>query len=352
MKAITVAQPGAAPQVTSDIPTPSPGEGQVLVKTLYTAINPVDEITASTGALVDAWPHTPGCDSAGVITQLGPNPISALGHEFKVGDKVFGCTRVGQKGYTAWSESHLFDASICIPLPSTLPLPAAASIGTALLTAAIGIFEHLAIPFPDPANLPAAGARDEWALVFGGAGSVGQASVQLLKVAGFKVIATGGAGSAELLKNIGASATVDYKQSTDAIVEEVKRVTNGNLAYAFDAVGKNNDVLTAVYTALQDTTPGPRHYVTTDDWAPLPVLANTTAGGIQLGPIGQPSATKLNVFLQKVIPVLFKLLEQETIKPSAYSVEGAGIEGVLKAWEVQKSGVKGSTKVVVKIADE
>ncbi|KAH7070778.1 chaperonin 10-like protein [Paraphoma chrysanthemicola] len=351
MKAITIAQPGAAPQVTSDIPTPSPGEGQVLVKTLYTAINPVDEITASTGAMVDSWPFTPGCDSAGVITQLGPNPVSALGHEFKVGDYVFGCTRVGQKGYTAWSESHLFDSTICIPLPSTLSLPAAASIGTALFTAAVGIFEHLAIPLPDPANLPAAGARDEWALVFGGAGSVGQAGVQLLKIAGFKVVATGSAGSSELLKNVGASATIDYKQSTDAIVEEVKRVTDGKLAYAFDAVSANNDVLTAVYTALQDTTPGPRRYATTG-WGALPELASTTAGGIQLGPIGQPIAPELNALLKKVIPVLFKLLELEIIKPSAYSVEGEGIEGILKAWEVQKSGAKGSTKVVVKIADE
>lgn len=41
MKAITIAQPAAAPQVASDIPVPVPGEGQVRVKTLYTAVNPV-----------------------------------------------------------------------------------------------------------------------------------------------------------------------------------------------------------------------------------------------------------------------------------------------------------------------
>jgi NADPH-dependent curcumin reductase CurA len=41
MKAITIARPGAAPQVDSDIPVPVLGEGQVLVKTLYTAVNPV-----------------------------------------------------------------------------------------------------------------------------------------------------------------------------------------------------------------------------------------------------------------------------------------------------------------------
>jgi hypothetical protein len=49
---------------------------------------------------------------------------------------------------------------------------------------------------------------------------------------------------------------------------------------------------------------------------------------------------------------LFKLLESEKIKVSEYSVEGEGIEGILKAWDVQKSGVKGSVKVVVKVSEE
>jgi NADPH:quinone reductase-like Zn-dependent oxidoreductase len=52
---------------------------------------------ALTGAMVDAWPFTPGCDAAGVIVEIGHNASSALGQAFKKGDYVFGCTRVGQK---------------------------------------------------------------------------------------------------------------------------------------------------------------------------------------------------------------------------------------------------------------
>jgi hypothetical protein len=155
-----------------------------------------------------------------------------------------------------------------------------------------------------------------------------------------------------LLKSLGASETLDYKRSTDELVQEVKRITNGHLAYALDAVSVNNDLLTAVYTALAPTTSGARRYVTTNSWTPLPEVSNTTAKAIQLGPIGQPDAVELNGFLKQMIPVLYELLEQGAIKPSAYSVEGEGIEGIVKAWEVQKSGVKGSTKVVVKVADE
>lgn len=155
------------------------------------------------------------------------------------------------------------------------------------------------------------------------------------------------------MKSLGASETLDYKRSTDEIVQEIKRITNGHLTYALDAVSVNNELLTAVYTALAPTTSGARRYVTTNSWTPLPEVYNTTAKAIQLGPIGQPDAVELNGFLkQMMIPVLYELLEQGATKPSAYSVEGEGIEGIVKAWEVQKSGVKGSTKVVVKVADD
>jgi NADPH:quinone reductase-like Zn-dependent oxidoreductase len=41
MKAVTISKPGAMPQISTDIDIPVPGEGQILVKTKYTAINPV-----------------------------------------------------------------------------------------------------------------------------------------------------------------------------------------------------------------------------------------------------------------------------------------------------------------------
>lgn len=84
---------------------------------------------------------------------------------------------------------------MCIPLPRTLTLPQAAATGVGILTAAQGVFDLLGVPIPDPTKLPAAGSRDEWVLVFGGAGSAGQFAVQLLRVAGFKVVTTSSAKS-------------------------------------------------------------------------------------------------------------------------------------------------------------
>jgi NADPH:quinone reductase-like Zn-dependent oxidoreductase len=52
----------------------------------------------------------------------------------------------------------------------------------------LGIFNGLNVPVPDPKNLPA--PKDEWALVFGGASSVGKIALQILKLAGYKVVTT------------------------------------------------------------------------------------------------------------------------------------------------------------------
>lgn len=41
MRAVVVKELGAQAHVAHDLPIPEPGEGQVLVKSIYTAINPV-----------------------------------------------------------------------------------------------------------------------------------------------------------------------------------------------------------------------------------------------------------------------------------------------------------------------
>jgi NADPH:quinone reductase-like Zn-dependent oxidoreductase len=104
MKAVIVASTGAAAEVQSDIEAPVPNDTQLLVKCVYTAINPVDAFMANMGLLVESWPLVPGCDGAGVVVKAGKDAESALGGKFKEGDEVFGCTRLGQKGHGAWQE--------------------------------------------------------------------------------------------------------------------------------------------------------------------------------------------------------------------------------------------------------
>jgi NADPH:quinone reductase-like Zn-dependent oxidoreductase len=53
----------------------------------------------ATGTLVLSWPIVLGCDASGVVVETGEGVT-----KFKVGDKVFGCTRLGHPGYSTFQE--------------------------------------------------------------------------------------------------------------------------------------------------------------------------------------------------------------------------------------------------------
>ena len=72
MRAATVTEYGATPGV-AEIPTPEPGQGQVLIKLRAAGMNPMDLWLAS-GAwkpMPPAFPMVLGADGAGVVEKLG-----------------------------------------------------------------------------------------------------------------------------------------------------------------------------------------------------------------------------------------------------------------------------------------
>lgn len=50
--------------------------------------------------LVAAWPMVLGCDASGTVVEVGKEAESI----FKVGDRVCGCTRLGETGYGTFQE--------------------------------------------------------------------------------------------------------------------------------------------------------------------------------------------------------------------------------------------------------
>ncbi|KAF2107453.1 chaperonin 10-like protein [Lophiotrema nucula] len=350
MKGATVEKPTAPLEVCSDLEAPEPDDGQILVKSIYAAINPVDVFMTDWGVLVDEWPLVPGCETGGIVVKAGKDAVNPLGGHFKEGDEVCGCTRLGMMGYSPWQEYFLMDSQVTIPKPTNITLPQAATIGCGTTTAFLGVFDGLKVPLVDHENLPA--LRDEWVLVFGGASSVGKFAVQALKVAGYKVATTCSARSFDLLKSLGADLTLDYKASEQDQISELKTATSGKLNLIMDAVSVNNSLATSIFKAFADTTTGERLYTTTNDWELLPEASEGfISHPIKLGPIGRPDAVELNKRLNEFIPVIVKLIEHGKMKVGEYTVEGEGIEGIKGAWDVQKSGVKGSSKVLVKVAD-
>jgi len=161
MKGVVFTHAGAEAKVVDNLEKPSPGPDQLLVKSVWVAINPVDAFMSAYGVLVLDWPLVLGVDTGGVVVEVGKDASPKYG--FKAGDEVFGCTRIGSPGYAAGQEYFLMDARVALPKPKNISLVEAATLGVGSETACAGLFEGLNIALPDPKNLP--GPRDEWAII-------------------------------------------------------------------------------------------------------------------------------------------------------------------------------------------
>lgn len=192
MKAIRVNEFGP-PEVLrlADVPDPTPGAGQVVVKVASVGVNPVDTYIRS-GLYRPGLklPYTPGLDAAGVITAIGPD----IHHR-----------QVGQRVYVAGSLSGTYAEQVLCQEFQTHPLPEGIGFGQG---AAIGVPYGAAFRALFQRAHAVAG---ETVLVHGASGGVGIAAVQLARAAGLKVIGTAGSGEgAALVKAQGAHHVLDH----------------------------------------------------------------------------------------------------------------------------------------------
>ena len=173
MKAIRVNEFGP-PEVMhlEEVPDPSPGAGQVVVKVAAAGVNPVDTYIRSGVYRPDLkLPYTPGQDGAGVISAVGPD----VSHR-----------RVGQRVYVDRSLSGTYAEQVLCQEFQTHPLPEGTSFGQG---AAIGVPYGAAFRALFQRAHALAG---ETVLVHGASGGVGIAAVQLARAAGLTVIGTAG----------------------------------------------------------------------------------------------------------------------------------------------------------------
>ncbi|MGD9645155.1 MAG: alcohol dehydrogenase catalytic domain-containing protein, partial [Pirellulales bacterium] len=97
MKAAYITQPGPPDSIQyGELPTPTAGAGQVLVRVAAVAVNPID--TYIRGGLIKAQLPSPfviGCDLAGTVEAVGAGV-----KRFKPGDRVWGSNQglMGRQG--------------------------------------------------------------------------------------------------------------------------------------------------------------------------------------------------------------------------------------------------------------
>ncbi len=216
MRAIRIHQTGG-PDVLryEEVPTPTPGEGQALLRLEAVGVNFVD-IYYRSGQYSLNLPAIIGQEGAGAVEAVGPGVT-----EVKPGDRVAYSNVSG-----SYAEYVVAPAWRLVSIPQGLESDQAAAAMLQGMTA--HYLTHTTYPL----------TADDTILVHAAAGGVGQLLIQIAKRRGARVIGTVSTEEkARIARTAGADETIVYTK-TD-FVAEVKRLTAGRgVRVVYDSVGK------------------------------------------------------------------------------------------------------------------
>lgn len=176
-----------------DVPRPSPGPGEVLVRVAAAGVAPWDALIRDGKSKVSPPPPlTLGSDFSGVVEAVGTGV-----DRFRAGDEVYGVTNAQFVGANA--EFAVASALMVGPKPQRLTNLEAASLPVVAVTAWQMLFEYAR---------PEAGQR---VMILGAAGNVGAYAVQFAANAGVHVTAVVGSKDVEYARSLGATDVIDYR---------------------------------------------------------------------------------------------------------------------------------------------
>ena len=186
MRAVSYTRFGAPGDVLelSDVDTPAPSAGEVLVRLHVSGVNPSDAKARAgnrPGVTKPAYPRIiPHSDGAGVIAAVGAGVNPG-----RIGQRVWVWNGQWQRSHGTAAEFIALPAEQAVPLPEGVSFDVGATLGIPGLTAAQTVFG-------------------------GGDVAVGQNAVQLAHAAGAEVIATCSAPAMERVRAAGARHVFDY----------------------------------------------------------------------------------------------------------------------------------------------
>ncbi len=209
MKAVWYERQGPAKEVLTlgEMETPSPKEGEVLVRLRASGVNPSD-VKLRSGARPGGMPFpriVPQSDGAGEIEAVGEGVDKA-----RIGQKVWIWNGQWQRPFGTCAEYIALPAAQAVPLPQGVGFEEAACFGIPALTAC-----H-AITCDEPTL---GGLEGKRVLVAGGAGTVGRYAIQMAKLSGAEVFTTvSGPDKAAYAQHAGADHCINYREEDVAAV--------------------------------------------------------------------------------------------------------------------------------------
>lgn len=200
-----------------DRPVPEPGPGEVRVRVAVSGINPTDwkarRGDGSGAPPAGGW-QVPHQDGAGVVDAVGNGVDPVL-----VGERVWIWESAYRRPWGTAAEYTVVPARQAVLLPAAVSYELGATLGIPFLTA----HRCLTVGETMPDRLDPGALTGRTVLVQGGAGAVGNATIQLARWADATVIATvSSPAKAQLAAAAGASHVIDYK--TQDVAVEVRKI--------------------------------------------------------------------------------------------------------------------------------
>lgn len=333
--------------VVKDVPTQVVGENEVLIKVAVVGLNPTDWKSAR---LRTTPGNYAGCDFAGEIVKVGPNPKV----NFKIGDKVSASVSgntSNQRGAFSQYAKAFTDLTWKIP-DGTFSYEEAVTTGVPLNTAFQSLYgpKTLRLIQPGAATPPEAST---WVFIHGGSSSVGQYAVQLAKLSGYKVVTLASPRNHALLTSLGADLVFDYRDPQ--VVEKIKKGTGDKIHVAVDTISEPDTQVTTV-RVLAESKPGKVIVI-------LPVIEGArnfrkdveiiatfvpSAYGVDsfYGKADDEEREALSEFLQNIVPSLIKAGK---LKPNAMKLWDGGLEKIDEGLTYLQSGKASAEKIVFKL---
>ncbi len=201
--------------VVTDVPEPTPGPDEILVRVAHSAVNRADTLQRM-GRYPDPYRRGPeilGLEYAGSVAAIGSRVT-----EWQPGDRVMGI-----ESGSCNAELVVTHARQALPVPQSIQSTEAAAIPEVFLTAWDALVVQGGL------------TSGRWALVHAGASGVGTAAIQIAKAIGARIAVTCSAGKIAACQALGADVVLERSPADWAA--ELKRAVPQGVDTVLDVVG-------------------------------------------------------------------------------------------------------------------
>ncbi len=216
MRAVVVNEYGGPEVLTvTDVPDPTPGPDEILVRVAHSAVNRADTLQRQ-GGYPDPQRRDHeilGLEYAGTVAAVGDRVTL-----WQPGDRVMGI-----EAGACNAELLVTHERLALPVPESVDLADAAAFPEVFLTAWDALVVQGGL------------TSGRWALVHAGASGVGTAAIQIAKAIGARIAVTCSAGKIDACRELGADVVLERSPADWA--SELKSEVPGGVDVVLDVVG-------------------------------------------------------------------------------------------------------------------